>query len=227
MVSWQETFEVLPAILVVGISFALTQFFWSNYVDSSLVDIMGGVISIVAAIVFLKFWKPKKIWRFDYDDRKQSTASPADGIADSFGGEWAAEDFDRNLEVRSYPLGKVLKAWMPFAILSVVVLVWGLPPVKLALNQATTPAFKVVQADGTVRPGPPGWDVPYLHNAVYRAAPVVAKPAPKLRAMTSTGCRRRERGVFWRPLFRDCCWVCRRFSWESFLAHSGDACDWR
>src|SRR5271165_6422976 len=46
MVSWSETFEVLPAILVVGVSFALTQFFWSNYVDSSLVDIMGGAISI-------------------------------------------------------------------------------------------------------------------------------------------------------------------------------------
>src|SRR5580765_5087587 len=96
MVSWKETFEVFPAILVVGISFALTQFFWSNYVDSSLVDIMGGVISILAAIVFLKFWKPRKIWRFDYDDREKSAASPADGIEDSFGGEWAAEDFDKN-----------------------------------------------------------------------------------------------------------------------------------
>ena len=93
--------------------------------------------------------------------------------------EWAAEDWDKNLKVRSYPLGRVLKAWMPFAILSVVVLIWGLPPVKLALNQATTPAFRVVLPDGTVRPGPPGWDVPYLHNAVYRAAPVVAKPTPE------------------------------------------------
>ena len=122
-------------------------------------------------------------------------ASSADGIADSFGGEWAEEDFDKNLEARSYPFGKVLKAWMPFGILSVVVLVWGLPAVKLALNQATTPAFKVVQADGTVRPGPPGWDVPYLHNAVYRAAPVVAKPTPEAArydlnwlSATGTGC---------------------------------------
>jgi lactate permease len=179
MVGWEETFEVFPAILVVGISFALTQFFWSNYVDSSLVDIMGGVISIAATVLFLKFWKPKKIWRFDYDDAKPSRGSPVAEIADSFGGEWKAEDFDRNLKVRSYPLGKVLKAWMPFVILSVVVLLWGLPPVKLALNQATTPSFKVVQADGKVRPGPPGWDVPWLHNAVYRAAPVVAKPAPE------------------------------------------------
>ncbi len=194
LVSWQETFEVFPAILVVGVSFALTQFFWSNYVDSSLVDIMGGVISIVATVAFLKFWKPKKIWRFDYDEKTRPAASPARGIADSFGGEWTAEDFDENLGVRSYPFGKVLKAWMPFGILSVVVLVWGLPTVKLALNQVT-PAFKVVQADGKLRPGPPGWDVPYLHNAVYRAAPVVDKPAPEAArydfnwlSATGTGC---------------------------------------
>jgi lactate permease len=194
MVSWQETFEVLPAILVVGVSFALTQFFWSNYVDSSLVDIMGGVISIIATVAFLKFWKPKKIWRFDYDDKTRAVASSAEEIADSFGGEWRAEDFDKNLGVRSYPAGKVLKAWMPFGILSVVVLVWGLPKVKLVLNQAT-PAFRVVQADGRARPGPPGWDVPYLHNAVYRASPVVDKPAPEAArydfnwlSATGTGC---------------------------------------
>src|SRR5277367_557450 len=35
MVSWSETFEVLPAILVVGISFAVTQFLWSNFVDGN------------------------------------------------------------------------------------------------------------------------------------------------------------------------------------------------
>src|SRR5690348_14229312 len=66
MVGWAETFEVFPAILVVGGSFALTQFLWSNYVDSNLVDIMAGVISIVALLIFLRFWKPKTIWRFDY-----------------------------------------------------------------------------------------------------------------------------------------------------------------
>src|ERR1700685_3024682 len=55
MVSWRETFEVFPAILVVGTSFALTQFLWSNYVDSNLVDIMAGVVSLIAAIIFLSF----------------------------------------------------------------------------------------------------------------------------------------------------------------------------
>ena len=204
MVSWQETFEVLPAILVVGVSFALTQFFWSNYVDSSLVDIMGGVISIVAAVVFLKFWKPRRIWRFDYDEQKDPAASPPEGLADQFGGRWEVKDFDKNLKARSYSFGKILKAWMPFGILSVIVLLWGLPSVKLVLNQAT-PAFKVVQADGTVRPGPPGWDVPYLHNAVYRAAPVVTKPAPEAARYDFNWLSATGRDVFWRPLFQECC----------------------
>ena len=195
LVGWTETFEVLPAILVVGLSFALTQFFWSNYVDSNLVDIVGGVISIIATVIFLRFWKPKRIWRFDYDQKTPPIPPSAEEIADAAGGEWATRNFDGYVKPHSYPLGKVLKAWMPFAILSCVVLVWGLPAVKLAMNRATTPAFKVVLADGTVRPGPPGWDVPYLHNAVYRAAPAVSNPAPEAArydfnwlSATGTGC---------------------------------------
>jgi lactate permease len=201
MVGWSETLEVLPAILVVGLSFGFTQFFWSNHVDSNLVDIAAGAVSIVATVAFLHFWKPKKIWRFDYDKKETPLPPPTTPIADQAGGEWAAKEFDGygsdsdHDKVRSYPAGQVLKAWMPFAVLSLFVLLWGLPSIKLAINQATTPAFKVVLPDGKVRPGPPGWDVPLLHNAVYRAAPVVAKPTPEAArydfnwlSATGTGC---------------------------------------
>ena len=179
MVSWSETFEVLPAILVVGISFAVTQFLWSNFVDSNLVDIMGGVISIICTVIFLRFWKPKKIWRFDYDREGAKPVAAEGKLADDMGGEWNAKEFDGYAAPRKYPLGTVAKAWMPFAVLSLFVLAWGLPRVKLAINKATTPAFIVVQADGKVRPGPPGWNWPYLHNAITRAAPVVSKPTPE------------------------------------------------
>jgi len=176
MVGWRETFEVLPAILAVGISFSATQFFWSNYVDSNLVDIMAGVISIVVLVIFLQVWKPRRIWRFDYDQEGAALPPPQDEIVDQFGAEWRPRDFDGNLKPRSYSAGQILRAWMPFAVLSLFVLLWGLPLIKLAMNRATTPAFRVVLPDGGVRPGPPGWDFPYLHNAVFRAAPVVAKP---------------------------------------------------
>jgi len=174
MVGWKETFEVLPAILVVGFSFGLVQFYWSNYVDSNLVDIMGGVASLVATVIFLRFWQPKTIYRFEHE----------------------RAEYERTGHTKhTYTGGQVLKAWMPFAILSIFVLVWGLPKVKLAMNKATTPAFSVILPDGRKRPGPPGWDVPYLHNAVTRAAPVVTKPTPEAArydfnwlTATGTGC---------------------------------------
>ena len=161
MVSWSETFEVLPAILVVGGSFAVTQWFWSNHMDSNLVDIAAGVVSLIATMLFLRVWQPKRIWRFA-DEREEDAAKVA-----------------RNEVVKKYTAGQTAKAWLPFAILSVLVLMWGLPSIKLAMNKATTPAFKVTLPDGKPRPGPAGWDWPYLHNKVFRTAPVVAKATPE------------------------------------------------
>ena len=156
MVGWRETWEVFPAILVVGGSFAATQWFWANYRDSNLVDIIAAVVSLLCALLFLRVWQPKRIWRFA--DEPSISASEA---RDS---------------VKHFTAGQIAKAWMPFAILSLIVLVWGLPSFKLAMNRATTPAFRVAMADGKVRPGPPGWDWPYLHNKVLRTTPVVPKP---------------------------------------------------
>src|SRR5260370_3261917 len=61
MVGWKETFEVLPAILVVGVSFASMPFFWSSQMDSNLVDITAGLFSLLCAVVFLLFWNPNSI----------------------------------------------------------------------------------------------------------------------------------------------------------------------
>ena len=161
MVSWSETFEVFPAILVVGGSFAATQWFWANHMDSNLVDIAAGVVSLVATMVFLRMWQPKRIWRFE-DEREEDAAKVS-----------------RNEVAKRYTASQTAKAWLPFAILSVMVLAWGLPTVKLAMNKATTPAFKVTLPDGRPRPGPAGWDWPYLHNKVFRTAPVVQKATPE------------------------------------------------
>ena len=59
MVGWRETFEVWPALAVSGLSFALMQFYWSNYQESGLVDIIAALFSLLAMVAFLKVWRPK------------------------------------------------------------------------------------------------------------------------------------------------------------------------
>src|SRR5262249_20101476 len=57
---------------------------------------------------------------------------------------------------------EVLSAWVPWVFLTVFVFAWGLPSVKAALNTLT-----------------PRLEVPGLHNAVVRTAPVVSQPKPE------------------------------------------------
>jgi lactate permease len=178
MVSWEETLEVLPAILVVGVCFAGVQFVWSNYVDSNLVDIVAAVVSMLAALAFLKMWKPKRIWRFAHDRESARFAEtvmvdmvfppgvPRNPIiAGQMDDEWDIRRLQQSGGTHNYSTAQIAKAWLPFAILSVFVLLWGLPSIKNAIARATTPAFEKG-----------GWEVPYLHKAVLRAPPVVAKP---------------------------------------------------
>jgi lactate permease len=224
MVSWSDTFEVLPAILVVGVSFAITQFAWSNFVDSNLVDIAAGVVSLLATLVFLRFWQPKRIWRFEEErlaqaevrtsskesrtilsptgtDPYYARSSTAEAVEqsgpfavprsesgagredDQVGGKWGITP-EAMPPIHQYTVRQILRAWMPFAVLSLFVLLWGLPSVKKAINTYTTPAFK----QG-------GWNVPRLHKQVMRAAPVVSKPTPESAkydfnwvSATGTGC---------------------------------------
>jgi lactate permease len=180
MVPWKETFEVTPAILVVGISFASMQFFWANRMDSNLVDITAGLFSLLCTVVFLLFWKPKRIWRFEEDGGPIAVRAVGNAIPGVSGGSTP--------EVHQYSFGRTFKAWLPFLILSVFVFLWGYKPVKALLNK-TTPAWTT--ADGKPRGG---WETP-IHNKISRAQPVVAKPTPEgakfpfiWLSATGTGC---------------------------------------
>ena len=168
MVGWKETFEVLPAILVVGISFASMQFFWSNHMDSNLVDITAGLFSLLCTVLFLLFWKPKRIWRFA-EDPETSASSAESG--------------------KHYTKSQIFKAWVPFLILSLFVFLWGYKPVKDWMNIHTTPAW--VTAEGKPNGG---WNTP-LHRMISRDKPVVPKPTPEgakfpfiWLSATGTGC---------------------------------------
>jgi lactate permease len=117
MVSWRQTREVMPAIAVCSISFAGTQFLWGNFVDPGLVDIVAGAVCLVSTTVFLKLWKPKKLYHFEGE-----TPATATGV--------------------SYTGWQTLYGWTPFLILGVFVLVWGMPSTKAFLNAQTIGPIK-------------------------------------------------------------------------------------
>ena len=54
--------EIWPAILVTGASFAIMQFLVSNYIGPELVDIIAAVVSMSCLVGFLRVWQPKTIW---------------------------------------------------------------------------------------------------------------------------------------------------------------------
>jgi lactate permease len=177
MVGWKETFEVMPAIMVVGVSFACMQWFWANKMDSNLVDITAGLFSLGVTVVFLLFWKPKRIWRFEED-----AVPAAAGVRSVSGGS-------PGVETHEHSAGRTFQAWLPFIILSVFVFLWGYKPVKDWMNINTTPAWRTAE-------GKPngGWDTP-LHKKVMRDKPVVNKPTPEgakfdfvWLSATGTGC---------------------------------------
>jgi lactate permease len=114
MTSWRETLEVWFPVGVIGGTFALVQFVWSNYVGFELVDIISAVSSMAAGVCVIRFWRPRN----EAPLRDLLPAAPTRLAQDR------ARDPGR-LTAR-----QVSRAWMPFAILTVTVLVWGLPAIK-------------------------------------------------------------------------------------------------
>ena len=142
MVPWAETRAVWPALLTVGASFAATQFFWSNYVGYEVVDLASAVASLVSGMVLLRFWRPTSDWRFDHD-------APVAEVT--------------VLAIRSSTKA-VARAWLPFVILTGVVLVWGIPPIKKRIDDATTTR----------------WPIPGLHERINRGAAITGHASPTL-----------------------------------------------
>jgi lactate permease len=139
--------EIWPAILVTGASFAIPQFLVSNFIGPELVDIIAAIVSMVSLVLFLRVWQPANIWRsvslkgHELDSGTSSIAAPAARAKHS-----SAE---------------LVRAWTPWAIMTVFVFLWGLPPVKAWLNGLFAPNFPIGG----------------LHNAVEKMPPIVPQPA--------------------------------------------------
>ena len=138
---------VVPAILVCGISFAVPQFLISNYHGPWLVDVGAALASMLCLTLFLKVWRPAEIWTSPalynrHDDSKVDPSVLAKAQATAV-----------------VPDGNVMKAWMPWIILCLFVLVWGSGWFKNAINPLLVLKYPI---DG-------------LHELIEKVPPVVPK----------------------------------------------------
>lgn len=93
--------ETWPVALVAGGSFAIVQYLTAVYSGPELPDIASAVVSIICVAVFLRFWQPKNIFKFDESVGSSST-----------------------LEVKKHSTKDIVLAWLPFVLLIGVILIW-------------------------------------------------------------------------------------------------------
>jgi lactate permease len=129
---FRRMIEVWPAILTASATFATAQLLMATFVGPSLAVIVASVSTIVALIVFLRFWKPKCVLNVHGEDVTVQ-------------------------ERRRYDHGakKTLAVWLPWIILSLVVFAWGTPWISHALDVHTTMKFAVPGLDNLVQRVPP------------------------------------------------------------------------
>ena len=234
MSGWQGVVGCWPAILVCGGSFATIQFLTANFHGPALVDVLGGVGSLVSLTVLLRFWQPKEVWRFpEENDRRRGRPARREplerGRPPTSGGRDACAPVDaayapsydegrRGIASHGLTRRQIAYAWMPWVLLSVMIFLWGWPSWKETLNGGPKDAPNWLAGVSKI-----SFEVPYLHNVVYRNAPVVelveqpdgsrGPPKPRRPCTTSTGSRPRARASSWPPCSRrsGCGSVCGAF----------------
>ncbi len=154
MAGWRGVVGCWPAILVCGGSFAGIQYLAANFHGPTLVDVVGGLGSLVCLTIFLRFWQPKEVWRFP----DEAGEPPSD-------------------EHRHLTRRQIVYAWVPWVLLSVLVFLWGGPQFRELLNGG--PPDNPNALAGVTRYS---WEMPRLDGRVYRAAPVVDVPSGSDRA---------------------------------------------
>ena len=207
MSGWRGLREVWPAALMAGGSFAVVQFGMSQLFGPMLVNVVGGLASLAVMAVFLRFWKPRTIWRF-----ADEPAAVPDPVAEFESHSTHDSAPAAKPTTRRYTTGEMAHAWVPWILLSLAVFLWGLPSFRtfleggLTQKQIDAAAAKAV-AEGK-EPQPPAWfeqpnamagitvvriPIETLNNHVHRGPPVAQPDAPAEQAvytfnwLTATG----------------------------------------
>ncbi|MBY0522737.1 MAG: lactate permease LctP family transporter [Gemmataceae bacterium] len=154
MAGWRGALAIWPALLVCGGSFAIVQFAVANYHGPWLVDVAGGIVSMVCLALFLKVWQPRDTFHF-------------------------ADEEPAKPDATTYTGRQIASAWVPWMLLTVFVFLWGLPQVKDVLgspSKAFEESFEAREEAAWLGPTMVSVKTPGLHRQIARTTEVVAVP---------------------------------------------------
>ena len=133
---WRRSLEIWPVLVAAGLGSAVPTFVFANYHGYTLPGIMGAVGSLGAVAGVMCFWKPARVFRFAHDAALPDSGPGAAGT-------------ERNV---------VLRAWLPWIALAVLVVLSAWTPMRALLNSLQYAKIS--------------W--PGLEQAVFKAAPIAA-----------------------------------------------------
>jgi lactate permease len=188
MCTWKQTWEIWPALLVSGGSFALFQYCFAtahiwhpSLVLYPMTDIGGGIFSLVVTAVFLRYWRPAHEWHFDRPqphepapagpDVASAVVAGAPPVAVAPAGGHFAEAAavvstlpQKEADEKPLTFASVTMAWMPFILMSVFLMLTGIVRQKEA---GSAPGPGPVQVGGGLHTNY-RIPVPTLHERVLR-----------------------------------------------------------
>lgn len=175
MSGWRGVVGVWPALLICGGSFAAVQFLVSNFHGPWLVDVAGGLVSLIALSVFLRFWQPRETWHFP----DEATARAAELNAAAPG------------EKPKYTTAQIVSAWIPWVLLSAFVFLWGVPQVKQTLgspSKSYMASFEIEPQAIAAQPTLISVKIPLLNRTIARNPRVIpVEQTPAAVAATTIG----------------------------------------
>lgn len=115
LAGWASAWEVLPAVLVTGGVFAAAQLAVAVLHGPWLVNIIASLLSLAALVLFLRVWKPSRVWMFPHETNYPAAQAGVD---------WKSKEY--------------AQAVLPWLVLTLVVFVWGIPTVKSMLDGIST-----------------------------------------------------------------------------------------
>jgi len=152
LAGWRGLLGVWPAALVAGLSYSIPMCLLATYDGPKLAAPVAALCCIAALVVLLRCWRPRQLCRFDNDGNLVPAIAPisTDDLPD-------APDAPR----------RVFHAWLPWGVLTILILLWGLPLVQTRLDKLCPAEF----------------NMPRLHNLTRRMPPIDLANAGPIKAV--------------------------------------------